>query len=139
MATAAADQGAQPFTVEQPALPLRPVVALFVVSGAASLIDQVCFSKYLSYVVGSTAYAISAVLAAFMAGLALGAHLGGKLSLRIRRPVVAYAVLELVVAAAVIATPLSFDALTSAYAALARKVPGSLGLLSVLRWCVALA
>jgi spermidine synthase len=139
MATIAGDAAAQPAQAHRTALPFRPVVALFVVSGAAGLIDQVCFSKYLSYVVGSTAYAVSAVLAAFMAGLALGAHLGGKLSLRLRRPVVAYAVLELVVAAAVIATPLSFEALTSVYAALARRIPQSLTMLSVLRWFVALA
>src|SRR6187401_1230736 len=42
------------------ALPLRPTIALFVASGAAGLVDQVCFSKYLSYVVGATAYAVSA-------------------------------------------------------------------------------
>src|SRR5687768_2967853 len=80
------------------ALPYGATVALFVASGAAGLVDQVCFSKYLSYVVGATAYAVSAVLAAFMTGLALGAYLGGKASLRVKRPVVAYAVLELVVA-----------------------------------------
>ena len=34
----------------------RVLAALFVVSGGAGLVDQVCFSKYLSYVVGATAY-----------------------------------------------------------------------------------
>jgi spermidine synthase len=53
--------------------PFPAVVALFVVSGGAGLIDQVCFSKYLGYVVGGTAHAVSAVLAAFMTGLSLGA------------------------------------------------------------------
>src|SRR5688500_6960634 len=80
------------------ALPFRATVALFVASGAAGLVDQVCFSKYLSYVVGATAYAVSAVRAAFMTGLALGAYLGGKASLGVKRPVVVYGVLELVVA-----------------------------------------
>ena len=55
--------------------PFSLILTLFVVSGATGLIDQLCFSKYLSYVVGSTAYAVSAVLAAFMTGLALGAFL----------------------------------------------------------------
>jgi spermidine synthase len=120
-------------------LPFGPTVALFVASGAAGLVDQVCFSKYLSYVVGSTAYAVSAVLAAFMTGLALGAYLGGKWAARIRRPLFAYGVLEVVVALAVVVTPLEFDALTSLYASLARKAPDSVALLSALRWLVALA
>src|SRR6185436_10957178 len=51
----------------------RALVGVFTLSGAAGLVDQVCFSKYLSYVVGATAYAVSAVLAAFMTGLAVGA------------------------------------------------------------------
>ena len=64
--------------MRKPPATLTAVAALFVASGAAGLVDQVCFSKYLSYVVGSTAHAVSAVLAAFMAGMALGAQLGGR-------------------------------------------------------------
>ncbi|HEY2404783.1 MAG TPA: fused MFS/spermidine synthase [Polyangiaceae bacterium] len=114
------------------------VLLLFVASGATGLVDQLCFSKYLSYVVGSTAYAVSAVLAAFMTGLAIGAHWGGRLSARITRPLRAYGVVEMVVAAAVATTPLAFRALTPLYAALARSMPGSLVALSGLRWLLAL-
>lgn len=119
-------------------LPFRLTVGLFVASGAAGLVDQVCFSKYLSYAVGSTAYAVSAVLAAFMTGLALGAYLGGKVSTRAMRPLVWYGVLELVVAAAVAVTPLAFEALTELYASLARAAPDSVAALSALRWLLAL-
>ncbi len=108
------------------------------VSGATGLVDQVCFAKYLTYIVGSTAYAVSAVLAAFMTGLALGAHLGGKRAARVERPLLAYGVLELVVAVAVALTPFGFELLTPLYAALARSAPESLALLSALRWLVAL-
>src|SRR6185503_19933520 len=107
--------------------------------GAAGLVDQVCFSKYLSYIVGSTAYAVSTVLAAFMTGIALGAHFGGRASAKIRRPLVAYGVLELAVGLAVAVTPLAFEGLTGLYAGLARKAPDSLVLLSALRSFVALA
>ena len=107
-------------------------------SGATGLIDQLCFSKYLSYIVGSTAYAVSAVLAAFMTGLAIGAHWGGKASLRVVRPLRAYGLLELLVAAAVAATPLAFHWLTPLYANLARSMPDSLVALSVVRWLTAL-
>jgi spermidine synthase len=120
-------------------VPFPALVSLFVVSGAAGLVDQVCFSKYLSYIVGSTAYAVSTVLAAFMTGIALGAHFGGRVSAKIRRPLLAYGVLELAVAAAVAVTPVAFDGLTGTYAELARKAPNSLALLTVLRWLVAVA
>lgn len=108
------------------------------VSGATGLIDQLCFSKYLSYVVGSTAYAVSAVLSAFMTGLALGAFLGGRFSRRVERPLVAYGVLELVVAVTVALSPAAFGALAPLYAAVARMAPGSLVVLSAVRWLAAL-
>lgn len=113
-------------------------MVLFVISGATGLIDQLCFSKYLSYIVGSTAYAVSAVLAAFMTGLAIGAHFGGRASLRVTRPLRAYGVLELVVAVAVATTPFAFRFLTPQYAQLARSMPDSLLALSVVRWLTAL-
>jgi spermidine synthase len=119
--------------------PFRTAVALFVASGAAGLIDQVCFSKYLTYIVGATAQAVSAVLAAFMTGLALGAHLGGRFASRVRRPLVVYGMLELVAAAALVLAPLEFELLTRAYAALARSLPDSLAALAIVRWLVALA
>ena len=118
--------------------PISLTLALFVLSGATGLVDQLCFSKYLSYIVGSTAYAVSAVLAAFMTGLAIGAHLGGKVSQRVTRPLRAYGWLELVVAATVAATPFAFHWLTPLYADLARSMPHSLVALSALRWFTAL-
>jgi spermidine synthase len=129
---------ATPGSVPTARLPFGLTLGLFVVSGATGLVDQLCFSKYLGYVVGGTAHAVSAVLAAFMTGLAVGAHFGGKWSARIRRPLVAYGVLEVVVALAVALTPLGFRVLTPLYAALARSAPDSLAALSVLRWCIAL-
>lgn len=114
------------------------LVAVFLVSGSAGLVDQVCFSKYLSYVVGATAYAVSAVLAAFMMGLATGAAIGGRLAHRVRRPLVAYGVAEVVVGVAVACAPLAFGALTPVYVNAARHAHGSLVVLSALRWGIAL-
>src|SRR5215472_60555 len=51
----------------------RVLALLYFVSGAAGLADEVAFFKYLSFVFGATAYASSAVLVAFMGGLAVGA------------------------------------------------------------------
>ncbi len=124
-------------SAERTASTFRVTLLLFVASGAAGLIDQICFSKYLAYIVGSTAYAISAVLAAFMVGLALGAHLAGGAAVRVRRPLLAYGVLEIVVALAVSVAPAAFSALTPLYVSLARSSPDSLATLTALRWSLA--
>lgn len=118
--------------------PFGLILTLFVLSGATGLVDQLCFSKYLSYVVGSTAHAVSAVLSAFMTGLALGAFLGGRYSRTVKRPLLAYGVLELVVALTVAISPYAFQALAPLYASIARSAPGSLALLSAVRWLGAL-
>ncbi|MFO0571616.1 MAG: fused MFS/spermidine synthase [Polyangiaceae bacterium] len=125
-------------SVQPSVTPFWVLVLLFVVSGATGLIDQLCFSKYLTYIVGSTAHAVSAVLAAFMAGLAIGAHYGGKLSARIRRPLFAYGVLELAVAVSVALAPFAFRALTPLYVKVAQLAPGSLVVLSAARWTFAM-
>ncbi|WP_437567457.1 fused MFS/spermidine synthase [Sorangium sp. So ce542] len=109
------------------------VAALFFVSGATGLLYEVAFSKLLAYVFGATAYAVSTVLAAFMGGLALGAHLGGRHAAAARRPLVVYGVLEAIVGAICAVSPFLFEALTSAYVAVARAAPDSLALLTVAR------
>ncbi|HVU01229.1 MAG TPA: fused MFS/spermidine synthase [Polyangiaceae bacterium] len=116
----------------------RGLVLLFLLSGGAGLVDQVCFSKYFSYVVGATAYAASSVLAAFMTGLTLGAAFGGRLSARVKRPLVAYGVAELVVALAVCLVPLEFSLLTPLYVSVARAAQGSLATIQVARWALAM-
>lgn len=125
---------------ETPTLDRRFVLLLllFVLSGAAALVDQICFSKHLRTIVGSTAYAVSAVLAAFMVGLALGAHLGGRFAARTSRPLFAYGVLELLVAGSVLASPAAFAALTPVYVSLAQRAPESMLLVSTVRWALAL-
>lgn len=136
--TADSSRTSEPSGSRTPQISLTLTLALFILSGATGLVDQLCFSKYLSYIVGSTAYAVSAVLAAFMTGLAIGAHWGGKASLRVTRPLRAYGLLELVVAVTVAATPFAFHLLTPIYADLARSLPNSLLALSPLRWFTAL-
>ncbi|WP_272421046.1 fused MFS/spermidine synthase [Polyangium jinanense] len=109
------------------------VVTLFLVSGSTGLLYEVAFGKLLGYVFGATAYAVSTVLAAFMGGMALGAHLGGKRAARIARPLVAYGVLEIIVGLVVAASPAALEALTAAYVHVAQKAPGSLAILTAAR------
>jgi len=76
---------------------LLPV--LFFVSGASALAGQVVLNRLLAYVFGASHLATSTVLAAYMGGLALGSLLAGRFVSRLRRPVRAYGLLELGVAA----------------------------------------
>lgn len=66
----------------------------FGLSGLAALIYEVVWFRALSLVMGSTTYALSTMLATFMAGLAVGAFLGGLISDRVKNPALIYAYLE---------------------------------------------
>jgi spermidine synthase len=55
-----------------------------------------------------------------MAGLALGAYLGGRIAHRLRAPLAGYGYAEILVGLVIAATPWAFDALASAYLVLAR-------------------
>lgn len=92
---------------------------LFLCSGATGLLYEVAFAKVLATIFGATAYAISTVLSAFMAGLALGSWIGGRFAHRLERPLVGYGVAEIFVGLLAACTPFLFDALEAAYLSLA--------------------
>jgi spermidine synthase len=71
-----------------------PVVALFLVSGAAGLLYEVLWSRQLAHVLGGSYTAAVAVVATFLGGLALGASLGARWAERTARPLRLYALLE---------------------------------------------
>lgn len=52
----------------------RAVLVAFAISGCAALIQQVAWTRSFGLFVGSTTYAFSLIVAAFIAGLALGGH-----------------------------------------------------------------
>ncbi len=68
------------------------LVPLFFVSGACGLVYQVLWLRLLGLVFGVTVYAASTVWASFMAGLAIGSYIGGRLGDRVRRPLVWFGV-----------------------------------------------
>jgi spermidine synthase len=78
---------------------------LFFASGMAGLIYEVVWTRLLLYVFGAGIYAVSAVLAAFMAGLALGSFALGRASDRLEKPLRLYAILEAGIGVAGIALP----------------------------------
>ncbi|MCL5269230.1 MAG: fused MFS/spermidine synthase [bacterium] len=79
---------------------------LFFASGAAGLIYEVVWTRMLLGVFGAGLYAICAVLAAFMAGLALGSWILGRTSDRLTRPLRLYALIELAIGLCGLALPL---------------------------------
>ncbi|NUO52475.1 MAG: fused MFS/spermidine synthase [Polyangiaceae bacterium] len=110
---------------------LRVVSLLFLLSGATGLLYEVAFCKVLSTIFGATAYAVSTVLSAFMAGLALGAFIGGRLADRLPRPLAAYGAAEVLVGGLCAATPSVFEALTTVYVGIAKTGTGLASLTAI--------
>ncbi|MBL8199751.1 MAG: fused MFS/spermidine synthase [Chromatiales bacterium] len=73
-------------------------------SGAGSLIYQVVWIRKVTGVTSATATATAIVVGAFMAGLACGARLAGRQQPLLRRPLLAYAIVELAAAALAVAS-----------------------------------
>ena len=75
--------------------PPVPLLAFFFVfSGAAGLIYESVWARYISLLVGHSAYAQVIVLVIFLGGMAIGSLLVGRLSRRIRAPLLWYALAE---------------------------------------------
>src|SRR5262245_2622129 len=74
--------------------------ACFLASGAAGLLYEVVWSKQLAYLLGSSMRSAAIVVAAFLAGLALGARFLGAPLARLGSPGRRYAMLEACVAVA---------------------------------------
>ncbi len=84
----------------RPDLRLGLVASLFALSGAAALVYQVVWQRILALHSGVGLYSVAMIVAAFMAGLGVGSHLGGVLSTRTTRrsALRLFAVLELAIA-----------------------------------------
>ena len=88
----------------------------FFVSGFAALIYQTAWTRQFAFVFGTSELAVATVLAAYMGGLAAGAHFAARLAPRIQRPVRVYASVELGIAAAALLVPLFIDLATRLHA-----------------------
>jgi spermidine synthase len=91
--------------------PLAGAGACFVLSGFAALVYQTAWLRQFSLVFGTAELAVATVLAAYMAGLATGAALINRWLPRIRRPLRAYAALELGICISAVAVPALLAAL----------------------------
>ncbi|HVZ79465.1 MAG TPA: fused MFS/spermidine synthase [bacterium] len=68
---------------------------LFFFSGFSALIYETLWIRDFAFLLGSTTYTLSVVLAAYMAGLAMGSLTASRLALGARRPILTYALLEI--------------------------------------------
>lgn len=73
------------------------LLCTFVLSGFAGLVYQSIWSQYLGVFLGHSAYAQSLVLILFMGGMAIGAWWASRRTSALRWPLLAYAVIELVI------------------------------------------
>lgn len=96
------------------------------VSGAAGLIYESIWSRYLGLFVGHSAYAQIIVLVIFLGGMSLGAHLIGRRSHRIASPLLWYAAVELIAGAIALVFHEAFTVITGfAYDALFPSLGGA--------------
>ncbi len=111
--------------------------ALFFFSGCASLIFETLCVRRLALVIGSTVQSASLTVSVFLFGLGIGAYLGGRLALRTRRLVLAFAAVEALAGLGALLVLAAIPVLPGLLVPLAHQAPGllpfaKLGLLSLL-------
>ncbi|PRP95355.1 Spermidine synthase [Enhygromyxa salina] len=90
----------------------RHLFLLFFLSGLSGLVYESLWSRYLKLFVGSAATAQVLVLALFMGGMSLGSLLAGRYSARIRKPVLAYGIIEGLIGLYALAFPYLYTGVT---------------------------
>ena len=113
------------------------LTCLFVLSGAAGLIYESIWSRYLGLFVGHSAYAQVIVLVIFLGGMSAGAALAARHSARLREPLLWYAAIEGAVALLGLAFHFVFTSVTAfAYDTIFPAAAGG-ALLVILKWGLA--
>src|SRR5215470_3099032 len=100
---------------------------IFFLSGATGLVYEVIWVRLTGLVFGNTSHAISTVLGAFMAGLALGSWTLGRKADRVQNPLRMYGLLEIGIGISGALVPLVFRLFNQSYFAVApsiSSVPG---------------
>ncbi|MBK8576103.1 MAG: fused MFS/spermidine synthase [Elusimicrobia bacterium] len=110
------------------------VYFLFFISGIAALIYEVVWIRMLVSSFGATVQAVSMVVTAFMAGLALGGWVFGRWIDRQRNPILIYGFLEAGIGISAFILPFLLGVSEKAYTALYQAFPNSLSLASLARF-----
>ena len=115
-----------------------PIVAVFVLSGAAGLVYEVVWARQLVLVFGNTTQAVSVILTGYFGGMAAGSYLGGRLADRLRAPLLLYGLLEILVAAVALATPATFLLVHDAYRGAYGTLQSAPAVLTLIRFVLCL-
>jgi len=93
---------------------LRTTYLLAFLTGAAGLVYQVVWQRYLTRLLGGDGLATATVLSVFLGGLSVGYWVCGRLTVRVRRVFVAYGILEAAIGIWAFAFPWLFRLVDSA-------------------------
>src|SRR5204863_2372753 len=113
------------------------LTVVFILSGAAGLIYESIWSRYLGLFVGHSAYAQVIVLVIYLGGMSAGAAFAARHSARIREPLVWYAIVEVAVGLmGVFFHEIFRDVSAFAYASIFPSLAGGATLV-VVKWAIA--
>jgi spermidine synthase len=110
------------------------VYALFIVSGFTGLAYEVIWTRLLVRIFGASSFAVTTVLASYMAGLALGSLVFGRYIDRKGRPLRVYGFLELGIGAFAVAFLYLLPAMSRLYGGLYPELQGSFYSLTAVRF-----
>tara|TARA_B100000315_G_scaffold260449_1_gene321990 strand:+ start:1984 stop:4581 length:2598 start_codon:yes stop_codon:yes gene_type:complete len=114
------------------------VLAAFFASGFAGLVYQVAWFRMTATVLGNTVHATAAVLAAFMAGLAIGSRVFGRLAPKLKSPLFIYALQEVSIGVWAMGTPWMIRNLHFFFVPIAQAIPDTNAVGTVMRFLIAL-
>ncbi len=113
------------------------LLLFFLFSGVSGLIYQVLWLRMLALIFGVTVYAVTTVLASFMAGLALGSLVAGKLVTRVKSPLKVYAVLEIIIGLTAILSLYGLDFVKDLYITYYPFIAENAVATTLVRFCLA--
>jgi len=112
-----AETESAPPSASKSRLPLMSAAVLLGIglSGFASLTYEVAWTRLLSLVLGSSVYAVTAMLTTFLLGIAIGSMIVSRFSDKIREPLQVFVAVEALVAISVLAVTPLMDRLPSLF------------------------
>ena len=118
---------------------LQPVLlGLFLVTGFTGLVYELLWARMFTLVFGATVLAVSTVLAAFFAGLALGSWAFGRIVDRFGKPLLLYGLLEVGIGIYAVFVPSLISLAQGISANLGQLAPDSFYTVSLARFVVSL-
>lgn len=114
----------------------KPMLLVYYLSGVSGLIYQIVWLRLLAEIFGNSTYALSTILAAFMAGLALGSWLGGTRISKVSKVIHLYIRLEIGIAVSAALVTILFVNYSGWYAPIYSQLQHSLSLLTIIQFIV---